>query len=184
MFRCKFGETEPSSFKSAVLQIAGCLREAVSEGRLIQKDRLSLILPLLTAAYKMLFGRKAPSISTELKDEISRIVLQSKCCKNCGESFVPSDQSLYDSDANGVEVVVGKKAYDSRSFCEARCEQRWQCFRCRCGRPLLKDALGLWLMPRCSTCGVGRPILSRLETDNLLSGLDRHHHVKQFYPRF
>ena len=178
-FRRKHRETEPTSFKGAMLQIAGCLREGIDEGRLAQKDRLSTILPLLQAAYKKLFDRKAASISTELKDEISRIVLPSKC-KNCGGSFVPSDPSLYDSDG----AVVDKKAYNTRDFCEARCEHRWQCFRCRCGRPLQKDRMGLWLMPRCSMCGVGRPILSRREMDNVLSGLDRHHQVRQFYPRF
>ena len=41
-----------------------------------------------------------------------------------------------------------------------------------------------WINPRCSMCGVGRPVLGCLEMDNILSGLDRHHHVKQFYPRF
>ena len=181
-FRCKHCANEPSSFKTAMLQIAGCLREATDEGRLAQKDRLAVILPLLTSTYKKLFDRKAASISSELKAEISRIVLRSKC-KNCGNGFVPSDQSLYDSDANGVEVVVGKKSYNTRDFCEARCEQRWQCFRCRCGRPLQKGRWG-WLDPKCSSCGVGRPVLSRLEMNNLLSGLDRHHHVKHFYPRF
>ena len=182
-FRKKYGETEPGSFTTALLQIAGCFRDAVDEGRLAQKDRLSLILPMLTVAYKKLFERKAASISTDLKDEISRIVLQSKC-KNCGGGFVPSDQSLYDSDANGVEVVVGKRNYDTRNFCEERCEQRWQCSRCRCGRPLQAGRFGLWINPRCSMCGVGRPVLGRLEMDNILSGLDRHHHVRQFYPRF
>ena len=181
-FHRKHGRTEPSGFKVAILQIAECLREAADEGQLPQKDRLSLILPLLTAAYKKLFGRKAPSISTELKDEISRIVLHSKC-KNCGASFVPSDQSLYGSDAKGVEVVVGKKSYNTLTFCEARCEQRWQCFRCRCGRPLQRGRLG-WFDPKCSTCGTGRPILGFTEMDNLLRGLDRHQHVKQYYPRF
>jgi hypothetical protein len=182
-FRKKYGETGSGSFSTALLQIAGCFRDAVDEGRLAQKDRLSLILPVLTVAYKKLFERKAASISTGLKDEISRIVLRSKC-KNCGGNFVPSDQSLYDSDANGVEVVVGKRNYDTRNFCEERCEQRWQCFRCRCGRPLQPGRFGLWINPRCSMCGVGRPVLGRLEMDNILSGLDRHHHVKQFYPRF
>ena len=182
-FRKKYAEAEPGSFKTAVLQIAGCFRDAVDEGRLSQRDRLSTILPMLTAAYKKLFGRKAASISTELKDEISRIVLQSKC-KNCGGSFVPSDQSLYDSDENGVEIVIGKRHYDSLSFCEARCEQRWQCFRCRCGRPLQPGRLGLWFKPKCSMCGVGRPMMGFTEMNNILSGLDRHHQVRQFYPRF
>jgi len=182
-FRRKHGTNEPSGFKDAMLQIAECYREAVDADRLAQKDRLSIILPLLTAAYKKLFNRKAASISTELKDEISRVVLQSKC-KNCGGSFVPSDPSLYGSD-DGVQVVVGKKAnYNTRDFCEQRCEQRWQCFRCMCGRPLQKDRMGLWLMPRCSMCGVGRPILSRSQMDNVLSGLDINHQVRQFYPRF
>jgi hypothetical protein len=178
-FRRKHGETEPTSFKGAMLQIAGCLREGVDEGRLAQKDRLSTILPLLQATFKKLFDRKAASISTELRDEISRIVLQSRC-KNCGGSFVPSDQSLYDSDG----AVVDKKAYNTRDFCEARCDHRWQCFRCMCGRLLQKDRMGLWLMPRCSTCGVGRPILSRSQMDNVLSGLSINHQVRQFYPRF
>ena len=182
-FRSKHGETQPGSYTTALMQIAGCFRDAVDDGRLAQKDRLSLILPTLTAAYKKLFERKAASISTELKDEISRIVLQSKC-KNCGGSFVPSDQSLYGSDANGVEVVVGKMDYDTRNFCEERCEQRWLCFRCQCGRPLQKGRFGLWLNPRCSMCGVGRPVFGRLEMENILSGLDRNHHVRQFYPRF
>jgi hypothetical protein len=184
-FHCKYATTEPGSFKGAMLQIAECYREMVDAGRLVRKDRLSLVIPLLTSTYKKLFGRKAASIGAELKDEISRIVLLHSKCKNCGKSFVPSDQSLYGSGAGGNETVVGKKAYNTREFCEARCEQRWQCFRCRCGRPLQKDRMGLWLMPRCSTCGVGRPILSRLETDNILSGLDRHHHVRHsgFPPR-
>ena len=176
-FHRKHSANEPGSFKGAMLQIAECYREAVDADRLAQRDRVSVILPLLQAAFKKLFDRKAASISTELKDEISRIVLQSRC-KNCGGSFVPSDQSLYDSDG----IVVNKKAYNTRDFCEARCEHRWQCFRCRCGRPLTKDRMGLWLMPGCSMCGVGRPILSRSQTDNVLSGLSINH--RQFYPRF
>ena len=181
-FHRKHGRTEPSGFKVAILQIAECHREAVDEGRLAQKDRLSLILPVLTETYRRLFRRKAASISEELKKEIAQIVLRSKC-KNCGSSFVPSDQSLYDSDANGVEVVVGKKSYNTLTFCAARCEQRWQCFRCQCGRPLQKGTRG-WTNPKCSTCGVGRPLYSFTEMDNLLRGLDRHHQVRQFYPRF
>ena len=182
-FRKKHGDApEPGGFKDAMLKIAKCYREVVDEGRLAQRDRVALILPALTVAYKKLFNRKAPTISTELAGEISRVVLQSKC-KNCGASFIPSDQSLYDSDANGVEVAVGKKSYNTRDFCEARCEQRWQCFRCRCGRPLQRGRLG-WFDPKCSTCGTGRPILGFTEMDNLLRGLDRHQHVKQYYPRF
>ena len=169
-FHKKHGKTEPSTFKDGMLQIAGCLQEAVNEGRVAQKDRLSTILPPLTATYKKLFGRNAPStISNELRGEISRILLHSKC-KNCGQSLVPSDQSLYDSDANGVEVVVGQRSYNSREFCEERCEQRWQCFRCLCGRPLQKGRLG-WLDSKCSMCRVGRPVFGRLEMDYLRSGL-------------
>ena len=184
-FHEKYGETGAGagSFSTSLLQIATCYRAAVDDGRLGQKDRLSMILPMVTTAYKKLFERKAASISAGLKDEISRVVLRSRC-KNCGCNFVPSDQSLYGSDANGVEVVVGKMDYDTRNFCGERCEQRWQCFRCQCGRPLQPGRFGLWIKPRCSMCGVGRPVLSFREMDNILSGLDRHHHVKQFYPRF
>ena len=160
-FHEKHGETEPGSFTVAMLQIAGCLKDAITEGRVAQKDRLSTILPPLTATYKKLFGRKAASISNELKGEISRILLHSKC-KNCGQGFVPLDQSLYGSDENGVEVVVDQRSYNSREFCEERCEQRWLCFRCQCGRPLQKGRFGLWLNPRCSMCGVGRPVFGRL----------------------
>jgi hypothetical protein len=181
-FRQKHGETEPGSFKDAMLQITGCLQDAIREGRVAQKDRLSVILPPLTAAYKKLFNRKAASLNDEVKGEISRVLLRSRC-KNCDQSFVPSDTSLYGSDAAGVEVVVGQRSYNSREFCGERCEQRWHCFRCQCGRPLQKGRLG-WLTPRCSMCGVGRPVYGRVEMDNILSGLDRHHHVRQFYPRF
>ena len=182
-FHRKYGETEPGSFNGAMLQIAECHREAVDEGRVAQKDRLSLILPLLTATYKTLFDRKAASISPELSDQISRIVLRSKC-KNCGQNFVPSDQSIYDSDADGNQVAIGKKTYNTLNFCEARCEQRWQCFRCMCGRPLERGRFGLWINPRCSRCGVGRPVYSFREMDNILSGLDPHWEVRRFYPRF
>jgi len=181
-FLQKHGETEPSSFKGAMLQLAASYRELVDEGRLTQRDRISAILPGLTAAYKKLFNRKAPTISTELKDEISRIVLRSKC-KNCGSTFVPSDQVIYGSDADGNETVVGKKVYNTRDFCQAQCEQRWQCFRCMCGRPMSPGKFA-WLDPKCSRCGVGRPVMGRVELENILAGLDPHHHVKQFYPRF
>jgi hypothetical protein len=181
-FRQKHGETEPGSFKNAMLQLTGCLQDATREGRVAQKDRLSTILPPLTAAYKKLFNRKAASLNDEVKGEISRILLRSRC-KNCDQSFVPSDTSLYGSDAAGVEVVVGQRSYNSREFCGERCEQRWHCFRCQCGRPLQKGRLG-WLTPRCSMCGVGRPVYGRVEMDNIFSGLDRHHHMRQFYPRF
>ena len=124
-----------------MLKIARCYRELVDEGQLAQKDRMSRILPLLTGAYKKLFDRKAASICGELKAEIARIVLNSKC-KLCGGTFVPSDQSLYGSDADGQEVVVGKKSYNTRDFCESRCEVNWQLRRCTCGRPLTMGFLG------------------------------------------
>ena len=171
------------SFSTSMLQIAACYRAAVDDGRLGQKDRLSTILPMITTSYKRLFERKAAAVSTELKDGITRIVLRSKC-KNCGCGFVPSDQSIYGLDDNGAEVVVGKKGFDTRNFCGDRCEQRWQCFRCQCGRPLQPGRFGLWINPKCSMCAVARPVLSFRERDNILAGLDKNHQIKQYYPRF
>ena len=179
-FRKKHGAAEPGAFKDAMLKIAECYREAVDAGLLAQRDRVGLILPPLTVAYKKLFDRKAASICAELKGEIARIVLHSKC-KNCGASFTPSDQSIYDTDENGVEVAIGKKHYNTRDFCEARCEQRWQCFRCKCGRPLQKGRTGTWLMPRCSMCGVGRPMVDFAAMNNILSGVAPNWEVRQFY---
>ena len=181
-FHRKHGTTEPGGFTDTMLQLAECYREVVDEGRLAQKARVVVILPLLAAAYKELFGRRAASVSTELKDKISRIVLGSKC-KHCGTHFVPSDQSLYGSDADGNEVVVGKKAYNTQNFCEPRCEERWQCLRCRCGRPLQMGKYG-WLDPKCSMCGVGRPVVNRVQRENILLGADRFSHLHRFYPRF
>jgi len=120
-YRRKHDAAGHVSFRTCMPKIAGCYRELADEGQLALKDRMSRILPVLTGAYKKLFDRKAASICGELKAEIARIVLNSKC-KLCGGSFVPSDQSLYGSDADGQEVVVGKKSYNTRDFCESRCE--------------------------------------------------------------
>ena len=184
-FHEKYGDTGAGagSFSTSMLQIAACYRAAVDDGRLGQKDRLSTILPMITTSYKRLFERKAAAVSTELKDNLTRIVLRSKC-KECGSGFVPSDQSIYGLDDNGVEVVVDKKGFDTRSFCGDRCEQRWQCFRCQCGRPLQPGRFGLWIKPKCSMCAVARPMLSFRERDNILAGLDKNHHTKQCYRRF
>jgi hypothetical protein len=182
-YHCNNGVEEPPNFKSAMLQIAECYRELVNEGQLIQKDRVALILPTLTETYRKLFRRKAASVSEELKREIARTVLNCKC-KQCGKTFCPSDPMLYGSDARGNEVAVGKKAYNTRDFCEQRCEDLYKVFRCKCDRPLQKGTLG-WLNAKCSTCGPRRSLpMSFTEMDNLLSGLHRHHHVHCFYPTF
>jgi hypothetical protein len=180
-FQSTHGAVEPANFQSAMLQIAGFYRVLVDEGHLVQKARLPLILPALTEAYKKLFNRKAASIPNELKKELTQIVLNNKC-KNCGGTFCPSDTSLYGSDAAGNEIVVGKKAYNTRDFCELRCEQRSAMFKCKCGQQMKPHKVFGWLKAKCPVCGPNtRPACSFRHMDNLLSGLDPNFEVKRFY---
>ena len=176
--------TEDPPFKSAMLQIGECYRGLVNEGQLTQKDRVALILPALTETYRLLFRRKAPPVSDELKKEIAQIVVLNSKCKQCGETFCPSDPMLYGPGARGNEVPVVKKAYNTRDFCEQRCEDLYKVFRCKCDRPLQKGRMG-WFDAKCSTCGPRKTLpMSFTEMSNILSGVHRHQHVKIFYPPF
>jgi hypothetical protein len=176
-YRQKHGSDEPANFQTAMLQVAGVYRELVDDGKLAQKDRLSRIQPVLTETYKKLFRRKAASFSNDLKKDITRIVINTKC-KHCGKTFCASDPLQYGSDADGNAVVVGKKTYNTRDFCEQRCEQRSLMFKCKCGKQLnLHKVFGL-LKAKCPDCGPNTQCAGSLRD---MDSQSVRHEVKRFY---
>lgn len=174
------------SHEECLLNIARVYRDLVDKGTCAQKDRMSLIAGFLEQAYRPLSGAtlKFQSLPDDLKKKVQCIVLRNKC-QTCEATFSPRDPVTYGSDATGTAVPVSTAAYDTIAFCSQRCCDRAGMFKCKCGRRMQPHPRMGWLGAKCPHCGPKTVFrYSFIEMDNLLAGLDRHHHVRRFLPSF